>query len=784
MSTTPQFDQQPLARFESTPTCGASSFRSRLCLLPAVITALLAVVTMALYWPTLGDEFINCDDPDYFTANPRVQTGLTLDNVGWAFTTGKAANWHPLTWLSLMLDASLFGPNSAGVHFTNVLLHTVDSALLFWLLRRLTGATWRSAWVAALFAWHPVHVESVAWAAERKDVLSVFFGLLALLFYANYARAREAEGRDQEAGARRGFNSSISYGLALGCFGLGLASKPMLVSWPFVLLLLDFWPLARLRTGCLWPLVREKIPFFALATLAGAVTFLVQKQGGAVVAVAHLPLAERGANALISYCRYLGKIFCPTNLAVFYPRPAYWPLTQVLLAMVLLAILSMLAWAGRRRCPFLPMGWLWYVGTLVPVIGLVQVGQQAMADRYSYIPSVGVLIIIVWGAHELAERRRGAVMALTAMGLAAVTLCFTLTRHQLEFWRNDKTLFRHALAVTRNNFFAHRSLGKSLNKAGQTDEAISQFQQALDLEPNDADVRNDLAGAFAKKGLTQQAITQFQESIHLKPDFIDARYNLANFLLGLGQTNAAISRFQEVLGLDPGDADAHYYLGQALLQHGQADRAIAQFQAAFRLKTYDAEVYYNLGNLLAKEGQTAAAITQYQETIRLKPDDGDAHNNLGNLLAKEGRTDEAISQLQEALRVQPNSADIHYNLGNILLKTGRMEETIGQFEAAVRLKPDYAPAHYNLGVAWNKKGRPDEAISQFAEAIRLQPDYAIAHNSLGIALAGQGRIDEGISQFREALRLKPDYAGAQGNLARALALKSKPTVPPSLPVKP
>jgi tetratricopeptide (TPR) repeat protein len=810
MSSSPQFDHEP-----ATPAA-AGPVRRRFS--AWLLATMLALVTLALYWPTLHDDFINYDDPEYVTSNRHVETGLTLPNTAWAFTSDHAGNWHPLTWLSLMLDVTLFGKTAAGMHFTNVLLHALNVALLFWLLRSLTGATWRSACVAALFGWHPVHVESVAWVSERKDVLCAFFGLLSLIFYTRYAQGRGAGSREQGAGSREQgrqavfpcliLHSSFSYALSLFCFALGLLSKSMLVTWPFVLLLLDYWPLARLGSGRWRSLVLEKIPFLALALAASVATFLAQAHGGAVVASDQLPLTARGANAVVSCCRYLGKLFWPTNLAVFYPHPAHWAAAQVALAALFVVSASLVFWAKRKRYPFFLMGWLWYAGTLVPVIGLVQVGRQAMADRYTYIPSIGVLILIVWGASALALRWPGARVVLMAAGAAALLACLTLTRQQIGYWRNSETLFRHAVAVTTDNFVAHFNLGVALDDEGQTDAAIQQyqevlrlqplvadvhdhlgialvkqghvdaaineFQDALQLKPGDAGTHNNLGIALDAKGQTDAAIKQYQEALRLQPeDAARVHYNFAAALNKSGQTVAAIREFQEALRLQPDYADAHYNLGSALLNQGRTDAAIGEIEAAFHLKVYDAQKHYNLGNLLAKKGQTDEAISQFQETVRLQPDNADAHNNLGNLLARRGETEAAIKEFQEAIRRQPDNADTRYNLANVLPKTGRIDEAISQFQEAVRLKPDYAPAHYNLGVAWNKKGRPDEAITQFAEAIRLQPDYAIAHNSLGIALAGQGKIDEAISQFQEALRLKPDYTSAQSNLAKALALKSK-----------
>ena len=752
----------------SDKTVAATSFMARSHFPVWLLAVLLALMTIALYWPATRHDFINYDDQTYVTENVPVQSGLTLENIKWAFLNPVACNWHPLTVLSHMLDCQLFGLRPWGHHLTNVLLHALNAVLVFALLRQLTGAMWRSLLVAALFAVHPLRVESVAWVAERKDVLSGFFGLLALIFYARYAqsvtvgecpafaappppqssdetsrRAEQVTGSERVVPAsvlsRVTWHPSRFYWLALFCLTLGLLSKPMLVTWPFVMLLLDYWPLERFRPGSAWRLVTEKAPFFVLAAVVSCITFVVQKQGGSVVVGEALPLGARSGNALISYCRYLGKTICPTDLAVFYPHPGYWPLAKVLLAGFLLVVISVLFFVKRRRYPFLLMGWLWYCGMLVPMIGLVQTGGQAMADRHTYLPSLGVLILAIWGAYELTGRWRYHRIALAVAGSTAVILCLAMTRQQLGYWKDTETLFRHTLEVTENNYLAYKAIGDVLLDQGQTDKAISHFHTAIRIKPHYAEAHDDLGEALVKKGQTDEAISQFQEAIRLKPDAAEAYNNLAIAYVNKGQTDEAISQFREAIRLKPDSALAHYNLGMALYNKGQTDEAISQFQEAIRLKLDAAEAHYNLGVALSDKGQTDEAIGQFQEAIRLKPDEATAHNKLGIALARKNQIDEAINQFQQA----------------------------------VRLKPDAAEAHYNLGVALSDKGQTDEAISQFQEAIRLKPDDATAHNKLGIALARRNQIDEAISQFQEAVRLKPDYAAAQRNLAKALELRSK-----------
>jgi tetratricopeptide (TPR) repeat protein len=602
---------------------------------------MLVLVTIALYWPATGYDFVNYDDPEFLTANPHVQGGLSWEGVKWAFgNTEQAVYWAPLMWLSHMLVCQFFGLNAWWHHLINVLLHATNTALVFLLLRRMTGATWRCLVVAALFGLHPLRVESVAWVTERKDVLSALFWLLALWAYSRYAEGRmqNAECRTQNAAVRSPasrftFHVSRYYFLSLIYFALGLMSKPMVVTLPCVLLLLDYWPLERFNHSRARTLVMEKIPFFALALAASVVTFVVQSHGGAVAGGERLPLGARGGNALISYCRYLGKMFWPTDLAVFYPHPGYWPMGKVLLAAALLLGISALLLTQRRRYPYLLVGWLWFCGTLVPAIGLVQSGDQAMADRFTYLPSLGVLVLAVWGACELARRWHYGAAALSVAGSTAIVLCAVLTRQQLGHWQDSETLFRYALEVTEKNEVAYNNLGSALDEKGQTDEAIRQYEKALRLKPDDAIAHANFGIALARKGQTDEAIRQYQEALRLKPDYAEPHYSLGNLLARAGQIDEAMREYQEAVRLKPDYAAAHNNLGFALVRKGQLDEAIRQYREAIRLKPDYAGAHYNLGFALVKLGQTDEAIRQYREAIRLKPDYAEAQNSLARALA-------------------------------------------------------------------------------------------------------------------------------------------------------
>jgi hypothetical protein len=451
----------------------------------------LALAVLVVFLPATRHEFVNYDDLEYVTQNGHVQAGLMWESVAWALSSTQASNWHPLTWLSHMLDCQLYGLKAGGHHLTNLLLHAVNTLLLFLVLRQMTGATWRSAFVAALFGLHPLHVESVAWVAERKDVSSTLFWMLTLWTYALYVARGEGGGARGEGGASNlrsaqhatqitrpssGLTQSatLHYSLALVCFALGLMAKPMLVTLPFVLLLLDYWPLGRLQrstSNAQLPMIRrliyEKLPFFALALASSLVTFVVQRKGGAVSSLTTLSVGARIANAAVSYARYLGKTFWPDNLSVLYPHPGHWLVWQVAGAGLLLAGGTAGALALRRRRPYLPVGWLWYVGTLVPVIGLVQVGIQSMADRYMYVPAIGVFIMLAWGLWDLTAGWRGQRVALATGGAVALACCGAVTRSQVGYWTNSETLFRRAVQVTKKNYLAYNNLGYYLSGQGR-----------------------------------------------------------------------------------------------------------------------------------------------------------------------------------------------------------------------------------------------------------------------------------------------------------------------------
>jgi tetratricopeptide (TPR) repeat protein len=606
------------------------------------IYAGLALAIFLAYLPVKTYDFVNFDDPDYVSRNAHVRQGITPSGIAWAFTSTEAANWFPVTRLSHMLDVEIFGLDAGWHHVVNVLLHAIATFFLFAFLYRATLSRWPSAMVALLFAVHPLHVESVAWIAERKDTLAALFWFLALWAYVRYT---------EKPGLGR-------YLLVVVTFCFGLMSKPMIVTLPFVLLLVDFWPL---RRGML---LREKIPFFALSAASAVITYFAQAGSGAVDALS-IPLAMRIENALLSYVVYIAKMFWPVGLAVFYPYPLDIPAWEAVLAAVAILGISGVAIRVLRTHPYFAVGWFWYLGTLVPVIGFIQVGAQARADRYTYVPMVGLSIMLAWGLTEVAKRR----VAISGAAVASVA-CVVLCERQVEYWRNSETLFRHALEVTSGNYLAYHNLGVALAEEGRFPEAIEQYQAALLIAPNAANLQTDYGNALAKSGRIPEAIAHYRAALKVLPDAPITHNDLANALAATpGSIPEAIAEYQTALRLKPDYEEARNNLGQ--------------------VQTHAAEMQYNLGVDLAKSGKPEAAIARFEEALRLKPDYVDAHNNFGVVLAGVGRVEEAISHFETALRIDPNSVDAHVNLGIALSGIpGRRPEAIRHFEAAMRVKPD------------------------------------------------------------------------------------------------
>lgn len=542
-----------------------------------ICVALVALAVLP-YLQTLRYEFVNLDDGMYVAENPVVQQGLTWSNVTWAFTTLSTGNWHPLTWLSHMVDCQIFGLQPGWHHLENALLHGANTALLFVVFWAMTGMVWRSGLVAALFAVHPLHVESVAWIAERKDLLSAFFGLSAIGAYLRFVRAP----------------SLRRYGLVVCFFALSLLSKPMLVTLPFVLLLLDVWPLKRFSVEDrvriqdakkLWRLILAKLPLLAMSAASSVVTFKAQLAGGAVVSMEALPLSQRLANAVVAYAGYCSKAFWPINLAGLYPRPAQTSVVNIAAAILLIVGVSIGVAVLIRKRPWLAVGWFWFLGTLVPVIGLVQVGVQSMADRYTYVPLIGVFIMIAWSIPPaaFAASNRGLVRVATAVAALILTALAGVTFAQIPVWKNTITLFDHAVKVTEGNFVAYNGLGVAKVSLGRIDEGISDYRHALKLNPNYADAFANLGTALSRQGKYDEAIEMCETAVRLRPDLADMHADLGAVLLYRDRIDEAIFHNRKAVELDRDLLEPRLNLGLALFKKGNYDEAIAQLEYVLRV---------------------------------------------------------------------------------------------------------------------------------------------------------------------------------------------------------
>ena len=667
----------------------------------ALVSLVVVLVTLMVYGQARNHDFVDLDDSMYVFENDYVLKGLTREGVVWSFTNTASGMWIPLTWLSFMAGSHFYGISSGWHHLTNVFIHLANALLLFFLLKRMTGDFWPSGFVAALFALHPIHVESVAWISERKDVLSAFFLFLTIWVYAGYAKRPSLRG----------------YVPVLLFFLFGLMTKPMLVTVPFLLILLDYWPLERFRPDQIFTvhgkaerrrllqLVLEKLPLIVVAVMASAVTFAAHQKAGGIYTLEGLPVDVRLTNVCVSYLKYIGKFFYPVHLAVFYPHPHSASWLKVVAGLLFLGGMSWLLARNTRNYPYLSVGWFWYLGMLVPVIGIVHAGSQGMADRFVYIPFIGLYVAVAWGVPQLLgdwPRRR---LCLAMLSTASLSILAALSWQQVRYWQSSLTLFGHTLRYTSNNWLIKGGLANALAKEGRTDEAIALYIEALHTEPDYWDAHYNLGNALEKKGLTDEAIKQYLQALRIKPDYEKA--------------------------------------------------------------------HNNLGIALEKKGRIDEAIKHYLQALRIKPDYGEAHNNLGIALNKKGRTDAAIRQYMAALRAKPDFICALNNLGSALDNTGRTDEALKYYLQALQIKPDYEEAHNNLGNALRKKGQVDGAIEHYLDALRIRPDYEEAHNNLGIALIQHGNIEEAIRHFREAIRINEHYADARHNLEIAERLQKE-----------
>lgn len=655
-----------------------------------IISIFLVVATLAVYWQVQDYEFVNLDDNLYITENENIQDGVTREGIIWAFTTNYPHFWHPVAWVSHMLDYQLFGLTPKGHHLTNVFIHITNALLLFMVLMRMTGALWQSFFVAAIFALHPLNVESVAWVTERKNLLSAFFGLLTIWAYICYT---------EKKGVKR-------YCLVALLLASSLLSKPMLVTLPFVLLLLDYWPFGRLklvqkkdnlatpkteinedRGENISQLIWEKIPFLLLAVGSSFMTVWF-RDSVRTLKIENMGTSQaRIVNALVSYIEYLEKMLWPMELSALYPHPGNTlPVWKGVICGILLVIISTVVVRMIRQTPYLAVGWFWYLGTLVPMIGIVQEGNQAMADRFTYIPLIGIFIMVAWGLPDLLARWSHRNKALSVLAGIIFPVLMTLTWAQASHWENSEKLFKHAIEVTDNKYpgfsLIYSNLGSTLSQQMRFEEAI----------------------------------------VYIK----------------------------EAIRIDPGYGQAHYNLGVVLAKQMKFEEAIVHYREAIRHMPSNTGAHNNIGFALSQQMNFAEAIVHYNEAIRLKPDYAGAQDNLGTALSNLKKFDEAIIHHREAIRLKPNQAESYYNLGISLSKLMKFEEAIVNYKEAIRLKPDYAEAHNNLGSSLGEQGNIEESIAHFEMAIKLAPGNAQAQNNLRAILSFKEKVKEAANHSKAA----------------------------------
>jgi tetratricopeptide (TPR) repeat protein len=657
---------------------------------PLIATVLfLVVINVVVFGAVRHYGFANFDDGIYVYDNARVLRGFSLANLSWALFHPHIGHWHPLTWVSLMLDIDFFGVGNPGAqHAVNGVLHTASTLLLFFALKRMTNAPWPSAVVAALFAVHPIHVQPVVWITSRKDVLSTFFWFLALWNYARYVERR----------------TLARYLFVAASLVLGLMTKPMLVTAPFLLLVLDYWPLGRMRGGAarteaaMAPrrLVREKLALFFAAAFTCFMAYYAGQQHGVLRPLDALPLPVRMANAVVAYASYVGKIFWPHDFAIHHPHPGdTLGLWHVVGAVVFLAAVTLLALWVRRSRPYLLAGWLWYLGTLVPVIGIVQIADHGMADRYVYVPSVGIFIMVVWFAADVFRRWRYGRAAAASAALGAVAAFMLISRVEVGYWADNVALWQRTLRATSHNVVAHNNLGTALEAQGEFSRAVAEYSKAIEIDSAYVQAHNNLGNALMKLGRAAEAAEAYAEAIRLEPDYAQAHGNRANALMTQGEPEQALDDYLEAIRISPRFADARNNLEKALamlMQRGEIDRAVAWLERRLQADPGDAEAHIYLGVVSDMRGEPGDAVAEFREAARIDPQNAVVHNKLGLAAYRRGDYPRAEGHFADAIRITPDDVGLHLNLGLTLRRLGRNREAADQFEKVLRIRPNHPGA--------------------------------------------------------------------------------------------
>lgn len=820
---------------------GNSKYKKNVSKAKVQLLALVIIIvgTLIVYWQAHKQEFIDYDDTSFIVENSYIQRGLTWENVNYAFTSTTGSIWLPLTYLSHAVDCQLYGLNPAGHKWTNVIFHLGNALLLYYLLYLMTGSIWSSVFVSLLFAWHPLNLESVAWIAERKNVLSTFFGFLTLIAYYGYVKS---------PGIRRYFWVTFF-------FVLSLLAKPMLVTLPFLLLLLDFWPLKRsgdnspssdilarsknknFPDNMNWKEKRlfyrsyrniylyEKIPLFLITIAMSIVAFATQKTTGATVDLQNIPILIRIGNAAIAYCKYILKMFWPSNLSIFYPYPIESiTLSQIIGAAILLLVASFYIFWRRKYLPYMFVGWFWYVGTLVPVIGIVQVGQQSMADRYAYIPLVGLFILITYYVNELIQRHRIPVAAVAVLGITVALFLGISTKIQLQYWKDRISIWNHALTSSNgNNYLAHGNIGMTLLERGKDDEAMSHFFKAigqnpyfdnshfflglifhkqekydkaiecfnrvLEIKPDDYETHNNLGMAFLKKRDYANAIIHLSKAIKEAPQVADNYNNYGLCFLEQKKIDEAIVQFRKAVFFNPKHAQAELNWGCALKENKKLDEALIHFSKAEMLDKNLMDAKFNIGLVMLEQNKIDMAIDYLKKYLKDKPKDHVAQNSLGIAFLKKKDYQEALNQFRKVVEMEPNYAEGYNNMGICFLeqkrfaeakiyffKARKMEANLEKsnanlqdklrgdpkvFQSEKNIDEDSANVYNSRGISFAKERKFPEAIYNFQKAIEINPQFVKAHNNLGAALVQQGKLEEAVNQYKKVIALDPSNASAQ-----------------------
>lgn len=785
----------------------------------------LILLSVAVYGQVVTFGFAPIDDSLYVETNQHVLNGLTPQGVQWAFQTGEQANWHPLTWISLMLDASLFETNAGGYHLTNLALHIASVLILHAALARMTGRLWLSSLVAALFAAHPQHVESVAWITERKDTLSVLFGMIAIWCYARYCESP----------------SDARFIAIIIVFALSLLSKQTLVTLPFALLLLDFWPLLRTRLllpggdygvelapvpvghpsmaphfsaaepnqeslgttdpspsdaptevqptavtpstrnedqrRSLFDLAIEKVPLLCLSAVFSIIVLRAQGQVGAVVSFEQLPFRLRLINIVVAYVEYLKAMFVPTRLCAYYPRPLNgWPTSTIIVAIITLTAISLLClWQARRR-PFLLVGWLWFLGTLAPMIGFVQVGDQSRADRYMYVPAIGLYIALAWGLDSALPRNRAGRIALGAIGAATVIACAAIAHIQVKTWRDGDSLFTRALAVTENNYYAEHGLAMLLSKNEKYEESLKQYDKVLAIAPQYLRARLDRGVLLSKLRRHKESVAELKRALEINPEIFDTHVLLAQAYAEMKDFDQAVKHLKEAIRIHPELPEAHADLGKMYYEAGKYEDAASAYRAAIEANPDLAPAQIGLIKTSIRQGKTRDAVTLAARAVEAHPTSGEAQALAGEILLATGRRAEALQRLQQAIEAEPKNPEVNRMVAAGLRSLGQFDKALAYYANASQLAPynaqirrEWADLLFNVG-AW------PQSVTQFTQATHLDPTDGKAQGGLALALEATGNVRQAMVHFREACRLETRWPELANNFAWQLATQADETL--------